>query len=65
MNCDKEESSMSLLTFSDGMTFNLSGPMRVTLRSDGWYVVGGNMLIPVRDKEEGDEFIRKHKESNE
>lgn len=56
---------MSTLAFSDGMSFNLSGPMRVTLRSDGWYVVGGNMLIPVRDKEEGDEFIRKHKENHE
>ena len=49
---------MSLLTFSDGETFNLSGPLRVTERDDGWYVVGENMLIPVRDREEAEQFIK-------
>lgn len=48
---------MSTLTFSDGMKFNTDGPMRLTRRSDGWYVVGGGMLIPVADPKEGREII--------
>lgn len=47
------------LTFSDGMTFDTSGKLRTEKRSDGWYVVGNGMLIPVKDKEEGQELIRK------
>lgn len=56
------------LTFSDGMTFNTNGPLRLTRRSDGWYVVGEGMLIPIRDAAEGREIIedmKKSKESNQ
>ena len=45
------------LTFSDGMTFNTSGPLRLAKRSDGWYVVGDGMLIPVDSPVEGRMFI--------
>ena len=45
------------LTFSDGMTFNTTGPLHLTRRSDGWYVCGAGMLIPVRDVKEGREII--------
>jgi hypothetical protein len=41
------------LRFSDGMSFDLSGDLRVVHRRDGWYVVGCGMLIPVADREEG------------
>ena len=41
------------LTFSDGMTFNTSGPLRLAKRSDGWYVVGEGMLMPVAGPSEG------------
>ena len=41
------------LTFSDGMTFNTSGPLRLTRRSDGWYVIGEGMLMPVEGPAEG------------
>ena len=41
------------LTFSDGMTFNTSGPYRVVRRSDGWYVVGHGLLMPVQDRDDG------------
>lgn len=48
-----------MLRFSDGMEFDLSGPLRKELRSDGWYVVGHNMLIPVKNVEEADKLISK------
>jgi hypothetical protein len=50
-----------MLRFSDGMTFDTSGPQRLEHRSDGWYVVGSGMLIPVRDQEEGNSIINKSK----
>ncbi len=49
---------MSILKFSDGMKFNLSGPLRAVKRQDGWYVVGQNMLIPVRDQNEANQIIK-------
>ena len=57
------------LTFSDGMTFNTSGPLRLAHRQDGWYVVGEGMLIPVESQEEGERFIailqkKENKENN-
>ncbi len=51
----------SRLRFSDGMEFDLSGELRVEHRSDGWYVVGRGMLIPVADREEGDRVIAEMK----
>jgi hypothetical protein len=52
---------MSKLRFSDGMEFDTSGELRKEHRSDGWYVVGNGMLIPVRDETEADEYIKKGK----
>lgn len=49
---------MGYMTFSDGMEFNLSGMLRTEHRSDGWYVVGEGMLIPVKDREEGQAYIK-------
>ena len=54
---------MNLLTFSDGETFDLSRPLRVTKRDDEWYVVGENMLIQVRDRAEAVEFIKSRRTS--
>lgn len=45
------------LKFSDGMEFDLSGPLRVELRSDGYYVVGQNIMMAVKTLEEGEKFI--------
>ena len=45
------------MRFSDGMSFDTSGPLRITWKSDGWYVVGQHMLIPVRDAAEGRQLI--------
>ena len=48
---------MSKLTFSDGMTFDLSGPLRVELRSDGYYVLGQGMMMAVDTFEQGQKVI--------
>ena len=48
---------MSQLKFSDGETFNLSGELRVELRSDGYYVLGQGMMMAVDTLEQGQKFI--------
>lgn len=50
------------LKFSDGMEFDTSGPLRITSRSDGLYVVGEGMLIPVNSHEEAEEIINSRKD---
>ena len=52
---------MSTLKFSDGMEFDLSGPLRVELRSDGYYVLGQGMMMAVNTFEEGQEYVSKNK----
>ncbi len=41
------------LEFSDGVTFDTSGKLRIEHRHDGAYVVGNGRLVPVRDEAEG------------
>lgn len=53
-----------MLRFSDGVQFDTSGPLRIEYRRDGLYVVGNGMLIPVKDKQEAEDFISKRKVSN-
>ena len=48
---------MSKLRFTDGMSFDTSGPLRLAMRADGAYVVGEGMLVPVRDLAEGRQLI--------
>ena len=55
---------MSYLRFTDGMSFDTSGPLRLTLRSDGMYVVGRGMLVPVRDEREGRQLIENIKKTD-
>ena len=50
---------MSKLRFSDGMEFDLFGPLRIEKRSDCYYVVGEGALCPVKDREEGERLIGK------
>lgn len=46
-----------MLRFNDGMDFDTSGKLHVEKRSDGYYVVGQGMLIPVDSRAEGLEEI--------
>jgi hypothetical protein len=48
---------MSILKFSDGEEFDLSGPLRVELRVDGYYVLGENMMMAVDTLEQGIKLI--------
>jgi hypothetical protein len=48
---------MSKLTFTDGETFDLSGPLRLEERADGWYVLGENRMMAVNDVNEGNKYI--------
>ena len=48
---------MSKLKFSDGEEFDLSGPLRIEERIDGWYVLGNNKMIPVSSQSEGLKLI--------
>ena len=50
---------MSILRFTDGESFDTSGPIRKEERYDGWYVLGDGKLIPVRDEEEADIVIKR------
>lgn len=49
---------MAIMKFSDDEIFNTGGTLRSELRSDGWYVIGDGMLIPVSSSEEADKIIR-------
>ena len=49
----------STLKFSDGEEFDLTGPLRLEKRYDGWYVLGNNRMIPVDSAEHGLEIIKK------
>jgi len=48
---------MSKLTFTDGQTFDLSGPLRLEERFDGWYVLGNNKMVPVSSQDAGRRLI--------
>jgi hypothetical protein len=50
---------MTTLKFSDGEVFDLSGSYRKECRKDGWYVLGENRMIPVKDELQADEYIYK------
>jgi hypothetical protein len=54
---------MTTLKFSDGEEFDLSGPLRKEHRIDGWYVLGENKLIPVKNEQEADEYISTHSQT--
>jgi hypothetical protein len=47
------------MRFSDGMTFDTSGPLRTVRKSDGLYVIGNGLLLPVDDYAEANELIQK------
>ena len=47
-----------MLHFSDGISIDTSGEPRLLELSDGFYVVGKGMLIPVADAKEGDKIVR-------
>ncbi len=49
---------MSIIKFRDGMSFDTGGPLRITRRWDGYYVVGEGTLCPAKDAEEAKTLLR-------
>lgn len=47
-----------MIRFNDGVSFDTSGPPRVTRRRDGVYVVGGGMLVPCDSVEEANALVK-------
>ena len=54
-----------MIRFSDGVEIDTSGPLRPLHLHDGWYVVGGWMLIPVDSLQEARDEIAAMKASME
>ena len=52
------------LKFSDGMIIHSHGSLRTVEFSDGWYVVGKGMVIPVTSELSGKEVIMKFNSEN-
>ena len=52
---------MGILRFSDGEEFDTSVPLQLTLRSDGWYVIGDGNLIPVKSLDVGRKVVKEMK----
>lgn len=52
-----------IMKFSDGISLDTSGELRVEWRRDGYYVLGNGMSIPVNDEEEGERIIARMKKT--
>ncbi len=50
-----------MLNFSDGVSIDTSGKLRMLRLSDGLYVVGEGMSIPVNSEAEALQIINKEK----
>lgn len=55
---------MSILKFTDGEEIDTSGELRLEHRSDGWYLLGEGMLVPIKDPDEGRELMKKFKKGD-
>jgi len=53
----RKETSM-VINFSDGISVDTTGELRVIRLPDGLYVAGRGFLIPVKDGEEAEATIR-------
>jgi len=53
-----------MLRFSDGVTIDTTGELRVLRLRDGYYVVGEGMCIPAADREDALEMIKELKRAD-
>ena len=47
-----------MLHFCDGVSIDTSGPLRLLHLHDGWYVVGGGLLMPANDLSHAEFLLR-------
>ncbi len=52
---------MTMMTFDDGVHIDVSGPLRTVHITDGRYVVGEGVSIPVADEKEGQDVLREER----
>jgi hypothetical protein len=50
-----------MLRFSDGININTDGSLRKMHLSDGWYIVGQGMLIPMNSEQEAIDYLATQK----
>ena len=51
-----------MLQFSDGISIDTRGHLRIIELSDGLYITGEGLLVPIDTIEEGKELIKKFEE---
>ena len=56
---------MSKLIFSDGITIDRAGTLRIIKKIDGYYVVGRGLSCPVDSIEEGHDVIEMLEQTRE
>lgn len=54
-----------MLKFSDGVSVETSGELRIIHLHDGWYVVGRGMMIPCVDRQDAVDLITELKKGKE
>jgi len=54
-----------LIKFDDGVTMDLSGPLRVSCIRGDWFVIGKGMSLPCDSKEEAQETLEEFKAHEE
>lgn len=62
IGCAKEA---EMIRFSDGVSINTGGRLRVLHLDDGWYVVGNGMLLPMDDEREAQDYVKEHSKEAE
>jgi hypothetical protein len=53
-----------MLKFKNKTTPNSNGELRTVEESDGWYVIGEGLYIPISSEDEGIQLIREIKLTN-
>ena len=55
--------NMPKLHFSDGVSIDTSGPLRIIRLTDGYYVVGKGFLLPVSNRTEAQQVLKEMKQA--
>ena len=59
------EGDKMILDFEDGISIDISGPLRILSLHDGWYLVGEGLLMPADDLTHAEFLLREQTIFNE
>ena len=45
------------LKYTDGIEIDTDGPFRILNLKDGWYLAGEGLLVPLKDEQEGLDYL--------